>query len=393
MANYYIGGFFNLSLDNNAQWLWLGLFLVALLLILLRIWRPFKAKTRRLAALALSMAILLPCAALSGYRLYENGLLTITEKQGEIDLREYRPFYEDTLAVSLAEPSAFAFQDDPPNLDGATALYPLYSAFVRATYPEANYEPYYAGDGDPAAVLCSTTSDAFKNLINGSVDVIFLMDVSDAQRAVAEELRYELKMTQIGREAFVFMVNSKNKVQNLSRDAIRDIYSGAAANWSQVTGGEVRGKIEPYQRPEGSGSQTALEKIMNGTPIMEAKEKQVYSSMLGLFTTLASYKNYKTAIGYSFRYYINTMLNDEELKQVKLLSIDGVAPTAESIENGEYPFAQEFYAVTIANRTYETDAERRRAENAERLIEWIRSEQGQSLVEQTGYVRVERKTP
>jgi phosphate transport system substrate-binding protein len=62
---------------------------------------------------------------------------------------------------------------------------------------------------------------------------------------------------------------------------------------------------------------------------------------------------------------------------IKVLSLDGVSPTAENIRNRRYPFVRDFYAITIAGRE---------TENTRRLIEWILSEQGQSLVEKTGYV-------
>ena len=60
---------------------------------------------------------------------------------------------------------------------------------------------------------------------------------------------------------------------------------------------------------------------------------------------------------------------------VKLLEIEGVAPTVENIENGTYPLASYFYAVTRG------DAD----ENTLRLLDWILSPQGQELVEKSGY--------
>ncbi len=57
--------------------------------------------------------------------------------------------------------------------------------------------------------------------------------------------------------------------------------------------------------------------------------------------------------------------------------MDGVAPTLENIENGDYPLASYFYAVT------RSDAD----ENTLKLLNWITSEQGQALVEKCGYTR------
>ncbi|MCL2793643.1 MAG: hypothetical protein FWD87_11215 [Spirochaetaceae bacterium] len=60
---------------------------------------------------------------------------------------------------------------------------------------------------------------------------------------------------------------------------------------------------------------------------------------------------------------------------IKLLSINGISPSIETIQSGDYPFTDYFYAVT-------TNTEN---ENVNKFIEWILSEQGQYLVEKTGY--------
>ncbi len=78
------------------------------------------------------------------------------------------------------------------------------------------------------------------------------------------------------------------------------------------------------------------------------------------------------ALGYSYRYYATTMYANED---VKLLSINGIEPSTENIQNGSYPFVGDFYAVTNG----EPEG------NTKLLIEWILSEQGQELIEQTGY--------
>ncbi len=131
-------------------------------------------------------------------------------------------------------------------------------------------------------------------------------------------------------------------------------------------------RYAPFQRDKGSGSQSALERLMAGRELIKAPEEDVIDVMSGIITRTADYRNYKNAIGYSFRFYSTEMAGNE---QIKLLSINGVAPTGENIENGTYPIASEFYAVT------RTDA----GENTIRLLEWIQGEQGQSLIEKTGY--------
>jgi phosphate transport system substrate-binding protein len=64
--------------------------------------------------------------------------------------------------------------------------------------------------------------------------------------------------------------------------------------------------------------------------------------------------------------------NDE----IKLLSVDGIMPTKETIQTNEYAFSGTFYAITTGNET----------ENVNIFIEWILSEEGQYLIEKTGYI-------
>lgn len=134
--------------------------------------------------------------------------------------------------------------------------------------------------------------------------------------------------------------------------------------------------IRAFQRPADSGSQTTLEKLMGKTPIMEAPTENVASGMGGIIREVSQYRNYKNALGFTFRYYSTEMVGN---KKIKLLSIDGVAPTKENIQNGTYPLVSEFYAITAGTEN----------QNVQKLIDWILSEEGQAMVEKVGYVPVE----
>jgi len=362
---------------------------VLYIICLLFIWKVFNQKKRRVIALSMAAALFVGIAATLSVAMYQNNISEASNSE-EFDLYVYQPFIEDTRVKSLDEPSYLRLESHVglPRLDGATALYPLYSAFVRAVYPDEDgiYSPYgdkvsrFNGVDNPI-LLCSTTAGAFNNLLDGKADIVFLMGVSDEQRTRAEEMGLTLQLTPIGSEAFVFLVNKNNAVSNLTVQNVKDIYSGAVKDWKHVGG--KSGKIRAYQRPKNSGSQTMLEQIMGDTPIAQAPEKDVYSTMGGLYKAVANYKNYRNALGYSFRFYINDMISED---LVKLLPIDGVEPNIQNIANGSYPFAAHFYAVTVTGRGEQTEEDVIRTDNTKRLIEWILSPQGQSLVEKTGYI-------
>jgi phosphate transport system substrate-binding protein len=230
-------------------------------------------------------------------------------------------------------------------------------------------------------VVCSRTAGAFENLIDGYADIIFLMGVSDEQRKAAEEKGLELILTPIGHEAFVFFVNRRNSIDNISSNDIKRIYSGEVTNWNEVGGSN--NEIRAYQRPETSGSQTMLKQIMGDTPIVPAPEDDIYDMMAGMVSRVANYRNYKNSLGYSFLYYVRDMVNEHN---IKFLSIDGIAPTPENISSGAYPYANNFYAITVKSGGEYLNAER--TENIDSFISWILSAQGQYLVEATGYVPI-----
>ncbi|KZE37131.1 hypothetical protein AV656_11145 [Bhargavaea cecembensis] len=284
-----------------------------------------------------------------------------------VNLYEYAPFLEDTKAVSTDEPASFRLEGDLPVIDGATALYPLYASFAQAVYPEKDYDPYMS------EVMSNRTGQAYESLINGEVDVIFVAGPSDAQKERARQAGKELELTPIGKEAFVFFVNEQNPVQGLSQQEIRGIYSGEITNWKDIGGKSA--EIRAYQRPPDSGSQTALEAFMGVTPIMEAPTEQTADLMSGIIEDVADYRNYGGAIGYTFRFYSQSMIGNHD---VRLLEIDGVEPTADNIRSGDYPIVSELYAVTAG-----TDNP-----NVAPFIDWILSEEGQEIVEKTGYVGI-----
>ncbi|WP_391204751.1 PstS family phosphate ABC transporter substrate-binding protein [Psychrobacillus sp. L4] len=324
----------------------------------------FKTKKRKMMFGTIAGVAILMSAISPMQHAYTNRLPTV---DAEVKINKYEPFTNSQRVAILEQQATLQLTDNLPKMDGATALYPLYASFVQATYPKKDYSPY---DSD---VMVNTTPDAYSNLFNGKVDMIFVASPSEAQKKTAEQKGLELKMTPIGREAFVFFVNQKNPIDGLTIEQIQAIYAGKVTNWKDVGG--KNNTIRAFQRPADSGSQTALEHLMGTIPIKEAPSEDIATGMGGIINEVSKYKNYKNAIGYTFRFYSTEMVKNN---QIKLLEIDDVAPTQETILSGAYPITSEFYIVTAGTEN----------PNVEKLIEWILSPQGQGLVEKTGYVPI-----
>ncbi len=272
-----------------------------------------------------------------------------------VEVSEYLPFVEDTKIIKLE--TEIRIIEDPPILDGAAALFPLYSAFTNAVYPK-NSVIYEADSGtfsEGSALHYTNTRGAYKGIVDGDCDMIFCAKPSEEQLAYAEENGVELEFVPIGKEAFVFIVNGSNPVDEITIDELKGIYSGDITNWKEV-GGEDR-LIHATQRNEGSGSQTAFLNLMGDT--------EVNPGVLGPFGS---------PIGFSYRYYVEGIVGNGG---VKMLAINGIYPDKDSIRNGSYPMVGDIYCVY---RKGDDDP------NISKLISWILSDEGQKIVEESGYV-------
>ena len=319
------------------------------------------------------LAVCLLSLGYIAHGIYQDSLPTVDDRS--LMLLDYQPCSRDNQLVTLDEPADFQLETPwALRLDGVTALYPVYAAFAQAVFPESDdYVPFHS------TVECNGTIDAYQRLINGEVDMIFAAAPSQAQLEAAEHAGMELHMTPIGSEAFVFFVNNKNPVTGLTVEQVRGIYTGAITNWSQVGG--RRQSIRPFQRAENSGSQSALQRLMGDLPLIEPEEEDRVAGMGGIIREVASYRNYRNAIGFSFRYYATEMVRNGD---IRLLALDGVEPTKETIRDSTYPISSYFYAVTAA--PIGKPAPEERNETMAAFLNWILSPQGQTLVEETGYV-------
>ena len=359
---------------QRASWVLLPSLLAGAVLAIL-----LPRRWRKGVALCLA-AVTIGCGAYCAFGLWRSSVPTVDDR--DLLLWQYEPFSEGTKAVSLEEQSTLRFhREDLLRLDGATALYPVYAGFVQAVYPQGEYPLYDNTSEGYGSVTCSGTVNAYERLITGRTDLIFAAAPSQEQLEMARRAAKELHLTPIGREAFVFFVNSRNPVEGLTVEQIQGIYTGQITNWNQV-GGKNQ-PIRPFQRLKNSGSQSALLRLMGGLPLIDPEKEDRVGGMGGIIQQVASYRNYKNSIGFSFRFYASEMAAND---QIRLLALDGVFPTKESIRDGSYPISDSFFAITAAPIGAPDPRESNPKLNA--FLDWILSEQGQQIVEDSGYVSI-----
>lgn len=234
---------------------------------------------------AVGIAVLL-CAGTGAYVMWERAQ-TVLPSHGfdyeggnsSTDLTPYNVTNPKNILPRLTEKATFTIDTRQRmlTLDGAEAAFPVYSAFAQAVYKNANQNSNF--------ITFTNTIFAYERLIRGEADIYFGAEPSTAQRKMAEEAGVELVMTPIAKEAFVFFTHQRNPVQNLSTKQIQSIYGGKTTNWKQV-GGDNR-RILAFQRPENSGSQTWLQKVMDGQTIMTLVKEEVPAGMGALWQLCA----------------------------------------------------------------------------------------------------------
>ena len=142
----------------------LALGLLTLLPALLRAAGRLGQRARRYLRYG-ALAVCAGCAVWIGLGVWRDSLPTVDDR--ELLLRDYMPFQSEGTLAELDGPASLRF--DSPHalrLDGATALYPVYAAFVQAVYPEVwpesgieiEYSPY---DIQGSTVLCTGTIQAY----------------------------------------------------------------------------------------------------------------------------------------------------------------------------------------------------------------------------------------
>lgn len=274
------------------------------------------------------------------------------------------------VPTTEAPDDLFVFtRDNFPTLDGSTSMVPLGEAIASVLLGESR-------ESVVDLIQFNRTTQSFRNLMYGSCDILI---VGEPKADVFDEMQeegFEYEIETIAMDALIFVVNEGNPVDNLTTEQVRDIYAGKITNWSEVGGNDE--PIRAFQRNEGAGSQALMTKlIMGDTPFMQATEEAVIGSMGGLMTAVKEYDNSANAIGYSVYYYANDMKMAQGLK---ILSIDGVEPSAETIRSGEYPHRNAYYSVIPADAA--EDAPNRI------LFDWLMTQEGQALLDAEGYVAV-----
>jgi phosphate transport system substrate-binding protein len=192
-----------------------------------------------------------------------------------------------------------------------------------------------------------------------------ICDIGSSSRDLtADEKKVGLVEYEIARDGIAIIVHPSNKVNDLSIAQIHDIFSGKVTNWKQVGGPDA--KITLVTREAGSGTRDGFEKMVMGSDKISAKAL-VSNSTGAVETTVAGDPS---AVGY-----ISMAAVD---KTVKAVTVEGVKANNDNVSNRTYKMQRPFIYIT----KFKPEG------LAKAFIDFTLSDQGQSIIDKEGAVRV-----
>jgi len=246
----------------------------------------------RLALPLIAVGLMIPVAACSGGNQKSSTTTTTTTTQSSPG------------ASPAAAPAGGSI-----SVAGSTALLPLVKQAAveyQAKHPDAKIS--VSGGGSMTGIAQAAQNGV--QIGDSDVPAVNQPSLVDHQVAVV---------------SFGVVVNPNANVKNLTTRQIRQIFTGAVKNWSQVGGANQQ--ITIINRPRSSGTRAVfVQKIMGGQQPTESGLTQDSSGTVATMVAQTPGATSYLAMGYV------------KPGQQVAVSIDGVAPTDPNVEAGKYPY-------------------------------------------------------
>jgi phosphate transport system substrate-binding protein len=177
----------------------------------------------------------------------------------------------------------------------------------------------------------------------------------------------------IAKDGIAVVANGNVGVDDLTIEQLTGIFTGEIKDWSAVGGSA--GKIEVVAREEGSGTRDAFNEL-TGVLGKDAEGKKIdntvdaaliQGSTGAVKTTVGTVEN---AIGY-----VSLGSLDDS---VKVIMVEGVAPSAATVLDGSYKVSRPFIYITAHALSPQAQA----------FLDFIFSAEGQAIVEESGFIAV-----
>jgi phosphate transport system substrate-binding protein len=201
------------------------------------------------------------------------------------------------------------------------------------------------------------------SIIDGSCDIgDASRPMKDAELQKAADKGKDPKVHVVAMDGIAVIVNPSNSMNALTKKQVRDIFTGAVSDWSEVGG--PGGKIVAVSRDSSSGTYEAF-----GELALEKKKVRPDALMQASNQAVASVVA-KTpgAIGYVGLGYITD--------SVKAVTIDGVVASKETVLSNKYPLSRPLFMYTNGEPKGTVKA----------FLDYVLSAEGQKIVDEEGFV-------
>lgn len=192
-------------------------------------------------------------------------------------------------------------------------------------------------------------------------------DIGLSSRDLKDEEKQTLEGTVIAIDGIAIIVNPQNSVENLTVDQIAKIYTGEVTNWKDVGGAD--GPIVLIGREAASGTRDGFESITKTKD--KCKYNQELTSTGDVIQTVASNPN---AIGYASLAAVKDT--------IKVLKVENVTPSKETIQDKSYKIQRDFVFVTKKDAKLSADAQK--------FFDYATSKDADDLIEKAGAIPVIR---
>lgn len=209
----------------------------------------------------------------------------------------------------------------------------------------------------------TNSSGAIEGLLAGN------LDLAVANRPLEEDEAEEpLVYSTFAQDAVVFVAYRNEKVEGLSTQQIQDVYSGKVTDWSELGGSA--GEIVVLDRDaDESARKLVLVPFMDDRPV---EARTVVLDRAG--EMVEAIKTTPNSIGYSS---LGLILKEQD-PNLQILALDGVVPTPEAVEDGEYPWYLTFGLIHNDNIL----------EEVREFVAFASGPEGRRIAEENGYTGI-----
>ena len=165
--------------------------------------------------------------------------------------------------------------------------------------------------------------------ITGATDKT--LDIGLSSRALKDDEKADVDGTTIALDGIAIIVNNASKVEDLTVDQLKQMFTGEITNWSEVGGDD--GEIVLIGREAGSGTRDGFESIV------DVKDSCKYAQELtATGAVISAVEANPLAIGYAS---LSAVGNT-----VKMVTVGGVECSEETVKDGSYEVQRPFVFVT-----------------------------------------------